>query len=274
MSFSLNAKVMMISDIDDTIKRSHILGYMTGGVRTTNPFIGMPELYMAFQCHAEETKISKKFCLSKRGMVHSNKRWVSYVTGAVGRLQLFGREFISRSKFPTGTVAGRTANLSTLNFKAKEISEIISTQDFDFILIGDNGQHDVAAYKKVTDRFSSKNIVTFIHQLYSVYEEDKAKRGVKLAKGQIAYLTASDLALEFYARGWIDYEDVLKVSKKVFSYINSRDDDIYEKVIPSWTKCAAFVKSYKRPSVSIDSQLDDTLKRIEKRLNSLCRGRW
>jgi len=274
MSFATSAKVMMISDIDDTIKRTHVLGYMTGGVRTTNPFIGLPELYMAFQCHAEATISSKTFCFKKRGMVHSNKRWVSYVTGASGRLQLFGREFIARSNFPTGAVKGKTSSQVTSTFKVREISEIISNTDFEYVLVGDNGQHDVAAYKLVTDKFSNKKIVTFIHQIYSSSNEDKRKRGVALAKGQIAYLTASDLALEFYARDLINYSDLEKISKKVLSYLNSNDDDIYEQVIPKWTRCASFVRNYKRPSVVIQSVLANTISKIENRLQILCRGRW
>lgn len=274
MSFSISAKVMMISDIDDTIKRSHILGYMTGGVRTTNPFIGMPELYMAFQCHREQTDSSREFCFKKRGMVHSNKRWVSYVTGASGRLQLFGREFIARSKFPAGAVEGRTSTQDTYKFKVKEISEIVSSTNFEYVLVGDNGQHDVAAYKKVTDKYSDKKIVTFIHELYSISDEDKAKRGVALEKGQIAYLTASDLALEFYARDLINYSDLVKISKKVLTYLNSNDDDIYEQVIPSWTRCARFMRNYKRPNVVVQSDFSIVLNQIEGKLQNLCRGRW
>jgi hypothetical protein len=275
LSLNISAKTILISDIDDTIKRTHVLGYMTGGVRTTNPFIGLPELYNAFLCNKEESVEQKNFCISKKGVVHSPKRWVSYVTAASGRLQMFGREFIARSNFPFGAVKGKTSAQDSYKFKTQEIaSQINSLMDFEIVLIGDNGQKDVAAYDHIRKKYPFKNITTYIHKVYSTYNEDKAKRGVNLAKGQIAYLTAVDLGLEFYSKNLITEDDLYKVSKKVLSFVSSSDDDLYEQVIPDWVNCASFAKNYIRPNVSLEAKTEKVISKVERRVRSLCRGRW
>ena len=271
LSFNINAETLMISDIDDTIKRTNVLGYMTGGVRSTNPFIGMPELYNAFLCNQEATKKERDFCLLKKGVVHSPKRWVTYVTAASGRLQMFGREFIARSEFPMGVVKGKSSSEDSYKFKTTEISSLISgVPNYEIILVGDNGQHDVGAYDHIAKKFPFKKVTSFIHQVYSPLEQDKAKRGTTLAKGQIAYLTSVDLGLEFLKRGLILEADLLKISKKVWTFLNTNDDDLYEQVIPSWAGCYEFVRNYKRAEVSIDPSLSRLISKIERRVEQLC----
>ena len=275
LSVNINAKVILISDIDDTIKRTNVLGFMTGGVRTTNPFIGLPELYNAFLCNKELSVKQKKFCITKKGVVHSSKRWVSYVTAASGRLQMFGREFIARSEFPFGAVKGKTSSQDSYKFKTQEISsQVDSLEDFEIILVGDNGQHDVAAYDHIQKKYPLRNITTFIHKVYSTHNEDKAKRGSTLAKGQIPYLTAVDLGVEFYSRDLITEEDLYNVSKKVLSFVSSYDDDLYEQVIPKWSKCASFTQQYVRPVVSLSSRTNKLISKVEKRVRTLCSGKW
>lgn len=275
LSLNINAKTILISDIDDTIKRTHVLGYMTGGVRSTNPFIGLAELYNAFLCNQEETLEQKNFCTTKKGVVHSPKRWVSYVTSASGRLQMFGREFVARSGFPFGVVKGKTSSQDSYKFKTQEISSQVSNlTDFEVLLIGDNGQKDVAAYDHIQKKFPYRNITTFIHKIYSTRSDDKAKRGVSLAKGQIAYLTAVDLGLEFYARDLISEKDLFEISKKVYRFASSSDDDLYEQVIPKWSNCASFTRRYKRPSVILTKQTKNIITKVERRVEALCKGKW
>lgn len=272
-SMNLSANVLLISDIDDTIKRTNVLGYLTGGVRTTNPFIGLPELYNAFLCNKEPSLKKKEFCISKKGVVHSPKRWVTYVTSASGRLQMFGREFIARSNFPMGTVKGKNSADDSYQFKATEISSLISSlMEYEIVLVGDNGQKDVMVYDHIKKKYPFKPLSAFIHEIYDTSHEDKAKRGVSLMPGQIPYLTASDLALEFFSRGWITEVELQEISKKVYKFASSSDDDIYEQVIPSWSRCLSFVHKYKRPSVAITTKTDQILSKVEKRIETLCRA--
>lgn len=266
VSLSAHAKTLVVSDIDDTIKRTNVLGYFTGGLRTTNSFIGLPELYSDYLCNGEHTQEKVEYCKKFRGHNHSQDRSLIYVTAAPGRLQMFGREFISRSNFPEQTVIGKKIGDETLAFKIRVIKEIVLGGDYDeVILIGDNGENDVVAYRAITDYFSKKRITTFIHQVY-----DGIGRGVELSKGQRPYFTASDLALEFFSKGLISERQLIAIAKKVNKYISSFESKVYEQVVPSWSSCAGFLSSYKRPKVDLSRESKKLLDLIEKRLSRLC----
>ncbi|GEM_PF-4276334 len=272
LSMSLQAKTLVISDIDDTIKRTNVLGYMLGGIRTTNPFIGLPALYNNFLCNSEPTVRAQEFCKKFRGLNHSNERSLIYVTAAIGRIQVFGREFISRSNFPQVPVVGKEAGRDTLEFKVTTLKEIISGGDYDeVILIGDNGEHDVAAYRAVTKAFPLKKISTFIHQVYNPFDKKDEKGGVALASGQVAYFTASDLGVEFFARGLITESQLNSISREVYEYISSNDSIYYEQVMPSWSSCRPFISNYKRPEVELSADTENVLEVIERRLARICR---
>ena len=269
---SLKAKTLVISDIDDTLKRTSVLGYFTGGLRTTNPFIGLPELFNDFLCNEEPSFKAAKYCRKFRGHNHSDQRSLIYVTAATGRLQMFGREFISRSNFPQVTVVGKEVGQETLSYKVNAIKEIVEASDYEeIILIGDNGQHDVGAYKAITDLYPSKKITSYIHEVYNPYDKDLKKKGVSLAAGQIAYFTASDLGLEFLSKGLITEGQFIAIAKKVSQFLSSNDSELYEQVIPSWSRCRQFISNYQRPSVEVSKETTVILNTIESRMKRLCR---
>lgn len=272
MSMSVSAKTLIISDIDDTLKRTNVLGYMLGGLRTTNPFIGLPALYSNFLCNDEPTVKAQEFCRKFRGLNHSENRSLVYVTAATGRLQMFGREFISRSNFPQVPVIGKEVERETLEFKINTLKEIIKGEEYDeIILIGDNGQHDVGAYRAVTKSFPSRKITTFIHQVYNPNDKSNEKNGVELATGQIPYFTASDLSIHFYLKGLITEAQLNSISREVYSYISSNDPDDYEQVIPSWSSCRPFISNYRRPRIEVSIETESILEVIERRMVRICR---
>ncbi|WP_417336468.1 phosphatase domain-containing protein [Halobacteriovorax marinus] len=273
VNLSVSAKTLVISDIDDTLKRTNVLGYFTGGLRSTNPFIGLPELFNDFLCNEEETQAKRDYCKKFRGHNHSLNRSLIYVTAASGRLQMFGREFISRSGFPQVAVIGKETGRDTLEYKVSVVSEIVKASNYDeIILIGDNGEHDVGAYKAVSEAFPNKKITTYIHQVYNPSHKDgDEKKGVDLAPGQVAYFTGSDLALEFYAKGLISEKQLKNIVSKVHRYINSRDEDLYEQVVPEWSDCRPFMANYERPSVHLSKDIEKLVSSIEDKLKKACR---
>ena len=127
-----HSKTMIISDIDDTIKKSHILGSKFSALRMSKKFTGLSDLYNSFICHKENSSEAQKYCRQNRGIVHSADRWVTYVTGAPRRLQLLGREFLSLTSFPAGVVKGKSSFFgSTHDFKKLEIINLLTNIDMD-----------------------------------------------------------------------------------------------------------------------------------------------
>lgn len=272
LSMEAQAKTLVISDIDDTLKRTSVLGYFTGGLRTTNPFTGLPKLFNHYLCNNEPTDSKKEFCIKFRGHNHSKDRSLIYVTAASGRLQMFGREFISRSNFPQVPVIGKEIGRDTLKFKIQTIKEIIQADKYDeVILIGDNGEHDVGAYKAIELAFPKVKISSFIHRVYDPYSKSDEKKGVGLESGQVAFFTASDLALEFYVRGLISSDQLKTIAGEVRTSLFSNDEDIVEQVIPAWSSCRGFINSYKRPAADLTSEISSVLGSIEARLMRVCR---
>ncbi len=258
---SIKAKTMIISDIDDTIKISHILGYKFSALRMKKEFTGLSALYNAFICNKEESQKKRTYCKNNRGLVHSDKRWVNYVTGAPGRLQVFGREFLSLTSYPQGVVKGKGSHsVGTHEFKRSEISNIIKNTNMNsYILIGDNGEHDPIAYYEASQKFPKKDINMYLHKIYSL-DNNEDEVGKKLEKNQVPYLTASDLAVHFYKKKLIEEKDVLRISKLVLSDLQHPDN--FENVIASWFRCTDFFNEYDYPKVTLKEKTLDILRQV------------
>ena len=267
-------KVVLISDIDDTLKRTHVLGYFTGGPYTDNPYIGLPELFMAFMCSGIENSTRRQFCFANRAYFHATNRKMKYVTAAHGWFSNFGRAFIKDSNFPKGSYIFKSdSDILTFDFKVDAITKIIKwlPEEVDIIMVGDNGQVDAKAYFEIERRFKTekRRFFTYIHQVYS-YAPDADEIGVPVLSGQGRYLTSFELALEFYSHGWIKRDDLVTVSAIVINHLSSNDDDIYEKVLPDWTDCSQFVLEYTRPQISLDSLLLERAQWLENKFSKMC----
>lgn len=270
-AFNINAKTLIISDIDDTLKQTYVVGNKLGGLRVTNQYAGLSKVYNALACYDLDQQ-TYEFCINNQGMMHSRDVQLNYVTGAPGKLRLLGREFLQESGFPVGVVRGRESTReSTHDFKLRTITKLLKQlPEFDYvIMIGDNGEHDPKVYHEIEKHFPNKKIHSFIHMVYNtgIFEKD---RGVNPYEGQKVYLTSADLALSLFELGLVNENVVLEASKTVSKYALSREEDIYEKVLPEWTRCKAFFKHYKTPSVAMSAQTTNAFNLAMNTVRSLC----
>ncbi len=277
LSSSLLAKTLIISDIDDTIKRTNVLGkrIFINGAKTTNPFMGLNDLYNALICHdLSGTKYSD--CISSQGLGHSEDIQLFYVTGAPSILQTFGRRFIGNSDFPLTTVFGKEGFTdSTLTFKVERISEIIESQTDikDIILLGDNGEYDPLAYETIKEKYPQYNFTVYIHTLYSITEGDAKifdEIGNPIYPGQIPYLTAVDLGIDLLAKSFIKKSDFARVFTEALIISQSRNEDIFEELIPEWMSCRYFFDIYERPSAPLSISQRLLLKKFDANVEELC----
>jgi len=149
--------IMIVSDIDDTIKWSHILGFpevVRDALDYRLAFKGMPELYTSL------ANAGAKF---------------AYVTGAPDIvIDNFQRDSIphkvvATNHFPDGEIYLHKLGERTEDFKITTITEIMKENpSFDFILIGDNGQKDVDTYAELRQNKEVGGQVkeVFIHKIY------------------------------------------------------------------------------------------------------------
>ncbi|MCM2282194.1 MAG: App1 family protein [Bdellovibrionaceae bacterium] len=266
--------LMLVSDIDDTIKRTHVLstrGTILNGPRTRNSFQGMSDLYVAWACDTTATT-ERARCRQRQSLTRTADRLIAYVTAAKGKLQMFGSLFLKNSGFPIGLFIGRDqsdAEVSalfatpaaevpdppdlpekyppTLDYKIATVRKLIEDYpEYDFILIGDNGEKDVPAYHAVTTwartHRSNTRIHTFIHQVYDW------QKGVPPADGQSLYVTAGDLGLELYRRGLLS-EEGLGIALTQTLRALQRDE---ESVFPDFLDCEELLAPGRLPQMPDD----------------------
>lgn len=180
--------IMVVSDIDDTIKWSHIPDHLRRLEDARDPtlaFKGMPELYTS--------------------LANDGGAKFFYVTGApdigIDQVQLdsIPRSVVLTNHFPVvdpvRDIYLHKLGEKTEDFKVATITEIMKGHPgVDFILIGDNGEKDVETYERLRQdsQLGSRVKEVFIHKLY------EGGNSLPLKPGQRAFVTAADLAAILY----------------------------------------------------------------------------
>ncbi len=180
-------EVLVISDIDDTLKISHVLDpldVIANGLRTDSYFLGT------------------NLVLEKL-MQQNSQAKLYYVSNAV-RWMMNGRheKFILENHFPRGEVLLRES-LSEKNFKLEMIGTLVRRHTPQvLILVGDNGEKDALIYEAIRLQFPKLRVLTAIHLVYSTQWGDQV--GQPLRPGQRSWVTAIDLAKIWKKEGFLD----------------------------------------------------------------------
>lgn len=252
--------VVLISDIDDTLKQSHIRSVVPIDALGNLQFHGMSQLYREWAA-LESLALAPTEDLARR---------VLYVTSAPGRIQALGRRFLKTHDFPDGTFVGRKSILDeTKEFKVKTILKMLeNVEEADVILVGDNGEHDPEAYHEVVTHLAQRqglNFHVYIHQVY-----DASKEGAVLYPKQIPWLTSADLALQFLANGWVNENVTEDLLKEVSDLLLEQDRYEREKALSDWVTCNDFLFNYSRPNIGFSDDLEEEVMRFEKVLVHRC----
>ena len=201
---------MIVSDIDDTIKWSHILGLPETVVEALDyrlAFKGMPELYTSL------ATAGAKF---------------AYVTGApdviIDRLQIdsIPHQVVVTNHFPDGEIYLHKCGEPIEDFKFTTIAEIMKENpSFDFILIGDNGQKDVDTYAKLRQdkEVGSQVKEVFIHKIYDGAPSTEPKTD------QHAFVTTAELAAMLYGLNYLNESDLQSIVKIVYAGMSASGYD-------------------------------------------------
>lgn len=221
---SLFAKTLVVADIDDTLKISHILDVedaLTYGVQTENAFTGMNQL----------------FDLMKSG-------WGSevdfyYLSNAPAWLmEDLHRDFLNLHSFPSGRLSLLDSYSDRNTHKLNKIRLALKGGQYERIfLFGDNGEKDSVVYDQIRKEFRNLQIIVFIHQLYS-----HQNGGGKLLEDQMGYVTPVEILLELSQR------KIMKNSEVEFLIQTLSEEIIHEGLIystgiisfPLWKDCRDF----------------------------------
>jgi phosphatidate phosphatase APP1 len=194
-TFNLYADYRIISDFDDTIKRSNIVN---GGKRTlTNAFLfhkvyrGIPTLYREME----------------KG---SNGLYVLSASPTV--VKPFIESSLKDFKIPHKEVFTRLfwefyGEERKISYKIKRIERVLNLSDDSLILLGDNVEADHTLYMEVSDKYPGR-----VEQIYirNVLGED-------LPRGIFGFYTPYEVASNEYLAGRFKIEDVQKVAKVILN---------------------------------------------------------
>jgi hypothetical protein len=243
--------IFVVSDIDDTIKWSHILGpeadMLCDGLNYRLAFKGMPQLYTS---------------LASAGA------GFAYVTGGpdifIGKLHvnLIPQKVISTNGFPQGEIYLRQLGESTEDFKVRTITQIMKENaSCDFILIGDNGEKDVETYTRVRQdpEIGHRVKEVFIHRIYNGGSSLEPK------SDQHAFVTTAELAAMLYGCELLDGTDLTAIVKIVDEGMRDEGDN-HKLTLPSAAQLqAAQVDAiYGVLPTTIDSPARDLLEDIHR----------
>ncbi|AGH95564.1 phosphatase domain-containing protein [Pseudobdellovibrio exovorus] len=263
MSWAGKKRVLLVSDIDDTIKVSHILnwsGKLTRAANITTPFRGMSELFHTL-----------------KQQNHLDVR-VAYVSNAPERIagmplmDVSHRSFLSMNQFPYGDMFLR-ADLKDENHKIRTLRQLMKEQEPEVvILFGDNGEKDPQIYRLFFREFSSDTrVITFIHQLYSSDRTFQLwdlmlERGSKLHADQIGYVTPIEVALELKRQQIIGDRSYRKFVNTILPQILRETwigwDGFTPMTFPQYKKCTDFRWQWGRV---------DELLELRKKISRVCR---
>lgn len=229
----VNAKTLVISDIDDTIKATHLLN-TTDTVVSQIPFMneiefgGMSAVYRLFQSQISKVKIY----------------YVSNGLSFMG-INSVPATFLAANNYPQAAHLSLRSSLDFyMNTKVERIVEIIKNEKpSQLILIGDNGEQDTEVYAKIRSLYPQIPALTFIHQVYST--RSYSETGKKLEAEQIGYVTSVDLAMELYSHGVIYENGIDWLMEQVMPSLLAENpisslSNMGNLVFPEWLDCRDF----------------------------------
>lgn len=241
------ASILVISDIDDTLKVSKapdLIAAAEYAPLIDSTFTGMTELLQL--------------------LVQKNSAEIVYVSNApMILMQEIHLEFLNFNQFPDGDVYHRDSIFDP-NHKIPTIKEIIrQKRPSQVILIGDNGEQDPVIYQQIQSAFPRIPMRSLIHQVFSVRGLDY--RATPLAAGQVPYVTSVDLAGELAGFGFLSESDYQNFVEAVVPRILSeKKGQFYGPLaFPEWKDCRDYLPK-------LNTRAQGILKKYTKLLQKRC----
>lgn len=199
-SFSAQAAISIISDLDDTIKITQASGDL-GDLLGHDVYTGMPEFLKSARDYSDSLYVlsASPSILRSKIVKDFRKRGIRYE-------DLILRGNIFEGKF---------------EYKVREISRILDKTDDDFILIGDDWGDDPEIYAEIMRLYPGRVVESYIHVV----------KGRSIPESVVTYWTSFDLYLREFAAARMRESRV----KKAFRAISTEQD--MEMIFPQEAQC-------------------------------------
>lgn len=242
------SKVLIISDIDDTIKVSHILSYggaLSSAFDDSSHFAGMPQLFQALSQYLGDAEF----------------HYVSLAPSIL--MQGKHAEFLMENEFPITKLYTNPELQQNPLFKQQVIRQILASTKADLVLyFGDNGQFDPEVYQQMVAEFSSVPSIVYIREAYSSLGESK----LPTKPGQIGFVTTMELAMDLIQKRLLPEESLNSFEQIVYEHLRKEHGNELHgpMVLPWWIDCRDFKWVWNWPRPSMPSQF------VKNRLDRRC----
>ncbi|WP_413294504.1 phosphatase domain-containing protein [Bdellovibrio sp. HCB185ZH] len=219
-----NAKILVISDIDDTLKVSHILskaGSTTSAFDDDSKFVGMAEIFQDLRYAYNDIEF----------------HYVSLAPKFLMREQ--HEDFLEENDFPITGLHMNPGIKQDPDLKQKVIRQLLSEKNPELVIyFGDNGQFDTVVYDQMTKEFPQIPALSYIREAYSSYGESKNPT----RQGQIGFVTSVEVVLDLISRNILTKSSYLPIQEIVYKRLMKDDDDetFGKMVFPGWQDCRDF----------------------------------
>ncbi len=183
--------LLLISDLDDTIKISHTQSKLITvyrGLFRTSAFAGMAQLYHELLASnpGSELRVVSSSPPQIRGKIHF---------------------FLTTNGFPPATLVLRDwfRQTSIVKYKLGAILSIVEKAKGPVLLIGDDTEHDPEVFARVAKRFPEKVAARYLRRV----------KGRDLPDGSHGFFTAFEVACAELSAGRLGSQEVLRVGQAV-----------------------------------------------------------
>jgi len=228
--------ILIISDIDDTIKVSEVLTpfVVLRAADTNTPFAGMANLYQLLV--NENPDRTKVFYLSNAP---------KEILG-LEPMRISHQALLNNNHFPKGELILRQS-IQDEGHKNRTIRELVKKYNpSKVIMFGDNGEKDVFTYSIAASELKTLKIEThtYIHQLYSASNILPFKRGQALLAGQVGFATPIEVGIDLVQKKQMSQDNLNILFKLSASYIMNEDSykiDAFSAIsFPFFKDCSDF----------------------------------
>lgn len=234
ISLSAQAKTLVISDIDDTIKVSHVLskrGASTSVFDDDSLFVGMSDIFHLIKDKHQDAQFH---------YVSLAPRWL---------MEEQHTDFLEESGFPITQLHMNPGLKQDPELKQKVIRKILKAENPDLVIyFGDNGQFDTVVYDQMVQEFPQIQAITYIREAYSRLSLSK----YPTRPGQIGFVTSIEVVIDLIAKGVLPPEAYKPIENIVYKglMMDDGDETFGRMVFPWWQDCRDFkwVWNIKRPS--------------------------
>ncbi|MNK08135.1 hypothetical protein D3C87_260630 [compost metagenome] len=218
-SFSVSAKTLLVSDVDDTIKLANIPNKFHAAkyaIDDESRFAGMAQLYNIIRKDNEEISIA---------YLSNAPTWL---------MQETHKELLINGNFPRAPYYGRSEYASEVHKITWLRKLILSEKPDDVILVGDNTERDPEIYEQIRSEFATSGIR--FHTYIRVITD------APVPKDQVKFVTPIEVSFELEKNGLITSESVDWMMSYVAPYLAAQKLDLAKGNVafPYFIACQTF----------------------------------